>query len=127
LTPNLRSVSQDHANNERICTLIWNRLEHLLPPSVSNRDAILVRYRALNIVSLSEAIQLQKYCFITHRKRVQPVSCTLLNSLNFAASEWMATARISDNTCDALDCVVDSALLTRLLGFTPDEARVCFS
>ncbi|EFO20967.1 hypothetical protein LOAG_07523 [Loa loa] len=84
---------------------------------------IIERYRALNIVSIREACHQRRYCLIAHRKRVQPIFCKLHAGLQFIGQSWTAALRIADETCDALDCLVDNNAISDLIGFTPQEAQ----
>uniref|UniRef100_A0A1I8EVP5 RecQ-mediated genome instability protein 1 n=1 Tax=Wuchereria bancrofti TaxID=6293 RepID=A0A1I8EVP5_WUCBA len=84
---------------------------------------IIERYRALNIVSIREAYHQRRFCLVAHRKRVQPIFCKLHAGLQFIGQSWTAALRIADETCDALDCLVDNNAINNLIGFTPQEAQ----
>ncbi|EJW77385.1 hypothetical protein WUBG_11706 [Wuchereria bancrofti] len=86
---------------------------------------IIERYRALNIVSIREAYHQRRFCLVAHRKRVQPIFCKLHAGLQFIGQSWTAALRIADETCDALDCLVDNNAINNLIGFTPQEAQAC--
>ncbi|CAG9539329.1 unnamed protein product [Cercopithifilaria johnstoni] len=85
--------------------------------------SIVERYRALNIVSIREAYYQRRYCLVAHRKTVQPIFCKLHAGLQFIGQSWTAALRIADETCDALDCLVDNGAIRNLIGFTPQEAQ----
>uniref|UniRef100_A0A915PQN8 RecQ-mediated genome instability protein 1 n=1 Tax=Setaria digitata TaxID=48799 RepID=A0A915PQN8_9BILA len=52
-----------------------------------------------------------------------PIFCKLRAGLQFIGQRWTAALRIADETCDALDCLVDSGAISDLIGFTPREAQ----
>ncbi|OZC09717.1 hypothetical protein X798_03120 [Onchocerca flexuosa] len=103
----------------RATTLLFPDATIQIVPHVN----IIERYRALNIVSIREAYHQRKYCLVAHRKRVQPIFCKLHAGLQFIGQSWTAALRIADETCDALDCLVDNNAISDLIGFTPQEAQ----
>lgn len=61
------------------------------------------------------------YDYVFHFK---PIFCKLHAGLQFVGQSWTAALRVADETCDALDCLVDNAAISNLIGFTPREAQV---
>lgn len=57
----------------------------------------------------------------------KPIFCKLHAGLQFIGQSWTAALRIADETCEALDCLVDNGAISKLISFTPQEAQVCLS
>ncbi|VIO98327.1 Uncharacterized protein BM_BM488 [Brugia malayi] len=108
-------------------TSLTNRPATLILPDTTLQIVphvnIIQRYRALNIVSIREAYHQRRFCLVAHRKRVQPIFCKLHAGLQFIGQSWTAALRIADETCNALDCLVDNNAINNLIGFTPQDAQ----
>ncbi|KAM3717358.1 RecQ-mediated genome instability protein [Dirofilaria immitis] len=114
-----KSMYHNTSLKNRPTTLVLPNAKLQVVPHVN----IVERYRALNIISIREAYHQRKYCLVVHRKRVQPIFCKLHAGLQFIGQSWTAMLRIADETCDALDCLVDNSAIHDLIGFTPQEAQ----
>ncbi|KAL3985297.1 hypothetical protein ACH3XW_38050 [Acanthocheilonema viteae] len=114
-----QSMCHNTSLTNRATTLVLPDATLQIVPHVN----IVKRYRALNIVSIREACHQRRYCLVAHRKRVQPIFCKLHAGLQFIGQSWTAALRIADETCDALDCLVDNGAISNLIGFTPQEAQ----
>ncbi|VDN01382.1 unnamed protein product, partial [Thelazia callipaeda] len=78
---------------------------------------------SLNILSIREAYCQRRFHLIAYRARVQPVMCKLLAGLQFIGQNWTASLRISDESWESLDCLIDNTAIHDLIGFTPQDAQ----
>ncbi|KAK6753621.1 hypothetical protein RB195_012920 [Necator americanus] len=90
--------------------------------SQAAEDALIAKFRALNVVRLAEACRLMRFTVGSCRKIVQGIVVDIVGSLRIVDGMWTMKVTVQDESIDKLMCLVDNRLLTSLIGLTPKEA-----
>ncbi|VDM50207.1 unnamed protein product [Toxocara canis] len=91
--------------------------------SCDNDHDIVARFVRLQITTLAEVHRRCVFWMIAQRKRIQPISCEVVGSLQVSRDGWLVNVLVTDHTARDLFCTIENDLLERLLGFSFKECR----
>uniref|UniRef100_A0A915BSN0 RecQ mediated genome instability protein 1-like N-terminal helical domain-containing protein n=3 Tax=Parascaris univalens TaxID=6257 RepID=A0A915BSN0_PARUN len=95
--------------------------------SASSDYTIIRRFQRFRIMTLADVHRSRRFWMIPQRKKVQPINCEVVGSLQVSNDGWMVSVLVSDHTARDLFCNVENDTLERLLGFSFKDCKRLFA
>ncbi|KJH48455.1 hypothetical protein DICVIV_05425 [Dictyocaulus viviparus] len=85
-------------------------------------DAVVVKFLALNVVLITDALKQMRFVVGSSRKTIQGIVVDIVKPLRIVDNMWTMKVTIEDDSTDNFICVIDNLTLSTLIGLTPQEA-----